>query len=150
MIVDFSKNPELTVTQKIQSLRDSVQRAFDEAASQMNDIETKVADASTKAKSSGIDWMITAESYSLDDNSQSLPAGSYDTFEFTVSNPGYRPIGIEGYSISGTNSSYILPYRIRLTDRQPGVATVVCALRNFHESNAYSGTIYPDILWFKE
>ena len=42
MIIDYDKNPNLTVDQKLQSLIDSIQRATDEIADNIHEIRKEI------------------------------------------------------------------------------------------------------------
>ena len=44
MIVDYDKNPSLTVDQKLQSLIDSIHRALDEVTTELDKLSKEVAE----------------------------------------------------------------------------------------------------------
>lgn len=44
MIIDYDKNPSLTVDQKLQSLIDSIQRMSDEITDSIEDLKRRVKD----------------------------------------------------------------------------------------------------------
>lgn len=44
MIVDYDKNPSLTVDQKLQSLIESIHRALDEVKDDLNKISKEIAE----------------------------------------------------------------------------------------------------------
>ena len=78
-----------------------------------------------------------------------IKAKSYGEISKAFSKSGYYPYGIVGWYLVGSGQSYLNMYRLRLSNRNSGTATVECCFRNTMENTDFSGTLHVDILWIK-
>lgn len=79
----------------------------------------------------------------------SIGKDSYQDFDFTITKNGYYPIGIIGYSFTGSGSTTVYPSRLFINTATEGRADVVLRARNTSTQSAASPTIQLRILWQK-
>lgn len=85
------------------------------------------------------------QSYSLN---HAISAGSSGQITQGISKSGYYPVGIIGYDIAGTASTWLFPFKLNLTSVTLGSATIYCNLRNFGTGTS-NGTMNVVVLWCK-
>lgn len=79
-------------------------------------------------------------------------AGENNTQETTLTQSGgYYPLGIVGYSLSGTMSSSVLMYGLRIVTRSSGSAKILAKYKNIHETDptVMQTLLMVHILWAK-
>lgn len=91
--------------------------------------------------SSGVANIPTLSVDTVSSSSVSISGGGYQTVSVSASKPGFTPIGIVGYQITGTNSQNILPYRVYLngTDAEARLKNV--------GSNTYNPSVTFHVLY---
>ena len=91
-------------------------------------------------------WSLFArEPYSLN---HAISSGSSGQITKSITKAGYYPVGIIGYDIAGTASTWLFPFKLNLTSVTLGSATIYCNLRNFGTGTS-SGTMTVMVLWCK-
>ena len=80
--------------------------------------------------------------------SDTFTANTYTSVTSDFTKTGYYPLGIVGYSLTGTNSSYLSFSRCYLSARDIGECTFLLRARNI-ANNDSTPTINVDILWMK-
>ena len=87
------------------------------------------------------------EPYSIN---HSITAGSSSQITKDITKAGYYPLGIVGYDIAGTASTWLMPFKLSLSSVTTGSATIYCNLRNLNSgSGSSSGTMSVVVLWCK-
>lgn len=83
----------------------------------------------------------------------SIPAASYSDGTATTTKTGYKPIGITGYQIQGTNRTYVQMAKLYVNQTtvgtNPNGAEVIYTMSTRASSLNFSGTLWVRILWVK-
>lgn len=132
----------------------NVQSDWNEADSTADDyiknkptIPTKTSDLNNDSGFiTGIQSLLKVEEYTL---THSVSAGSSAQSTKAITKAGYYPIGVVGYDIAGSASTWLAPFKLGLTDVASGSATIYANLRNYSTGNS-SGNMTVKVLWVKE
>ena len=78
--------------------------------------------------------------------SHAISANGNGQIALNVTKSGYYPVGVIGYDIAGTMSTWLFPFKMGLTNKTTGSARIYCNLKNTG-SSASNGTMSISVLW---
>lgn len=155
MIIEYSTSPNLTMEEKLRSLRDSVQRALDETADQeavdkiinvaLPQLEKSQKETKDKIMELELPQMMTTQETATP---PSLAGGGYWASEQELqlqTMDDYDPIGVVGYHTFGEYGTFI-----HLNECKVRNGKVIYRGRNLASKATWSGTIVFDVLWTRK
>lgn len=114
-----------------------VQSAIDEVNTKINEVNTKIDNINVYSQ------LRTTTSYV----SYSLSISENKIGTISISNPGYYPIAISGFS--NTNGDGVNVTTIYLSQMNNGSGVITYGVKNMDNANTKSGNIYINVLWIK-
>lgn len=101
---------------------------------------------------SDVNTLKTRIQYDVDEHSISFTQtkGTQSTYTNTFSKSGYYPVGIVGWSLSGTGVGQIVLYTCHISSASKGSVTIRIGVRNNNTNTDITGSVIARVLWQKQ